>query len=124
MKAEKTKSKEQNGGDICCSFTLVVKRYKRENCELDDMRAIHSGSTCLVAKNSKAGGLYVHKSGRIVKGEFIRVAGSVRYPILIAKDEVHIRFENFRGVPYISTDQRIKQDIVSVIDYAPQEART
>ena len=36
---------------------LVVKRYKRENCTLDDMRVIYHGKNCLVAKNIKHGGL-------------------------------------------------------------------
>jgi hypothetical protein len=98
------------------SFTLVVKPYKRENCTLDDMRVIHSNNTCLVAKNSKFGNLYIHKTGKIIKGGFIKNAGSNAYPVLISKNEVHIRFENFKGKPNIGTDQHIKQDIISIID--------
>jgi hypothetical protein len=105
-----------NASVIRYSFTLVVKRYKRENCTLDDMRSIYSGKTCLIAKNSKFDGLYIHKSGKIIKGKFSKVAGSVRYPILIAQDEVHIRFENFHSMPNIITDQYVKQDIISVVD--------
>jgi hypothetical protein len=104
------------GAVMRCSFTLVVKRYKRENCTLDDMRSIYSGKICLIAKNSKFDGLYIHKSGKIIKGKFSKVAGSVRYPILIAQDEVHIRFENFNNIPNIITDQYVKQDIISVVD--------
>lgn len=99
-----------------CSFTLVIKPYKRENCTLDDMRVIYSDKTCLVAKNSKFDGLYIHKSGKIIKGSFYKVAGSVSYPILMVKNEVHIRFLNFHSKPNIITDQHIKQDIISVVD--------
>jgi len=98
------------------SFTLIVKPYKRENCTLDDMRTIYNGKTCLVAKNDKFGGLYLHKCAKIIKGKFHKVAGSVRYPILIAKNEVHIRVENFHSAPNIITDQYIKQDIITVTD--------
>lgn len=98
------------------SFTIIVKRYNRENCYLDDMRTIYSGNTCLVAKNEKAGGLYLHKCARIIKGSFCHIAGSVRYPILIAKSEVHIRVENFHSKPNIETDQVEKQDIITIID--------
>ena len=104
------------GAVMCCSFTLVVKRYKRENCTCDDMRSIYSGKTCLIAKNNKFDGLYIHKSGKVIKGKFVKVAGSVRYPILRAQDEVHIRFENFHSMPNIITDQYIKQEIISVVD--------
>ena len=121
MNEEKNINEPQNpaflvGAVMRCSFTLVVKRYKRENCTLDDMRSIYSWKTCLVAKNSKFDGLYIHKSGNIVKGKFSKIAGSFRYPILIAQDEVHIRFENFHSMPNIITDQYVKQDIISVVD--------
>lgn len=98
------------------SFTLVIKPYKRQNCALDDMRTIYSDNTCLIAKNNKIDGLYIHNTGEILKGKFHKVAGSVRYPILMAKNEVHIRFENFHSNPNIITDQSRKQDIISVID--------
>lgn len=98
------------------SFTLIVKPYERKNCTLDDMRVIYSDNTCLIAKNSKHGDLYVHKTGKIIKGSFHRNAGSIRYPILFAKNEVHIRFENFPSQPNIITDQHQKQDIISVVD--------
>ena len=112
-------------GDVMrCSFTLVIKRYKRENCTLDDMRSIYSGNTCLIAKNSKFDGLYIHKSGKIIKGKFLKVAGSVRYPILIAQDEVHIRFENFHSMPSIITDQFVKQSIISVVDLSCAQLTT
>lgn len=104
------------GAVMRCSFTLVIKPYKRENCTLDNMRVIYSDKTCLVAKNSKFDGLYIHKSGKIIKGSFHKVAGSVRYPILMAKNEVHIRFENFHSKPNIMTDQYIQQDVISVVD--------
>lgn len=98
------------------SFTLIIKKYDRQNCTLDDMRVIYSDKTCLVAKNSKFGDLYIHKSGKIIKGRFIKDAGSIMYPILIAQKEVHIRFENFPTEPNIITDQYRKQDIISVVD--------
>jgi hypothetical protein len=103
-------------GNKTYSFTLVVKRYNRVNCVLDDMRVIYSDKTCLIAKNSKFSDLYVHKAGKIIKGKFINNAGSVRYPILIAEKEVHIKFENFPKKPNITTDQYHKQDIISIID--------
>lgn len=98
------------------SFTIVVKPYERENCTLDDMRSIYSGSTCIVAKNNKHGGLYISKFAKIIKGSFVKVAGSVRYPILIAKNEVHIRVSNFHSKSNVITDQLHKQDIISVIN--------
>ena len=49
------------------SFTLVIKQYERKNPLLDDIRTIHSNNICLVAKNQKTGGLYIHKTGKIVK---------------------------------------------------------
>ena len=79
------------------SFTLIVKRYDRQNCTLDDMRVIY-------------------KTGKIIKGKFVKNAGSIRYPILIAEKEVHIRFDNFPKEPNIITDQYQKQDIISVVD--------
>ena len=98
------------------SFTLIIKPYKRENCTLDDMRVIYNGKTCLVAKNSKFKGLYLHKSAKIIKGSFHKNAGSIRYPILFAKSEVHIRVTDFHSAPNIITDQYIKQDIISITD--------
>lgn len=98
------------------SFTLIVKRYDIQNCTLDDMRVIYSGNTCLIAKNAKFGELYIHKTGKIIKGRFVKNAGSIRYPILIAEKEVHIRFENFHKHPNINTDQLHKQDIISIVD--------
>jgi hypothetical protein len=98
------------------SFTLIVKRYIRENCVCDDMRVIYSDKTCLIAKNEKYGKLYVHKSGKIIKGRFMYGAGSHSTPILIAEKEVHIRFENFPTEPNIITDQYHKQDIISVVN--------
>lgn len=98
------------------SFTIIVKPYKRVNCTLDDMRVIYNGKTCLVAKNSKHGDLYLHKCAKIIKGSFHKNAGSIRYPILFAKNEVHIRVENFHSEPNIITDQYQKQDIISVVD--------
>lgn len=93
---------------------LVVKRYKRENCTLDDMRVIYHGKTCLVAKNSKHGGLYLHKDCKIIKGQFAKVAGSIRYPILIANSDVHIEYNGILDINKIDTDQYIKQDIITV----------
>ena len=98
------------------SFTIIVKPYRRENCALDDMRTIYNGNTCLIAKNNKFGGLYLHKCAQIIKGKFHKVAGSVRYPTLIAKSEVHIRVENFHSKPNIETDQCLKQDIITITD--------
>ncbi len=98
------------------SFTLTVKQYNRENCTLDDMRVIYSGKTCLVAKNSKHGGLYLHKNATIIKGRFHYAAGSIRYPILIADKEVQIRVENFHSKPNIKTDQLNEQNIITVTD--------
>lgn len=98
------------------SFTLIIKPYNRENCVLDDMRTIYSGNTCLIAKNRKHGGLYLHKCAKIIKGSFHNVAGSISYPILMAKKEVHVRVENFHSKPNVVTDQRIKQDIIQIVD--------
>ena len=98
------------------SFTLIVKRYDRQNCTLDDMRVIYSDKTCLIAENSKFADLYIHKTGKIIKGKFVKNAGSIRYPVLIAEKEVHIRFDNFPKEPNIITDQYQKQDIISVVD--------
>lgn len=83
---------------------------------MDDMRTIYCGNTCLVAKNNKFGQLYLHKTAKIIRGSFAKVAGSNSHPILIANDEVHIKFENFPRYPNITTDQYIKQDIISVIN--------
>jgi len=99
------------------SFTLIVKRYNRVNCTCDDMRVIRDNKTCLVAKNKKFGDIYIHKSGKIIKGKFVRDAGSIRYPILLANDEVHIRFENYHRKPEnINTDQLHKQDVITITD--------
>jgi hypothetical protein len=98
------------------SFTLVVKPYKRENCTLDDMRVIYNGNTCLIAKNSKHGGLYLHPNAKIIKGSFHKVAGSVRYPVLLAKNEVHIQVKDFHSKANIKTNQHVKQDIIKIID--------
>ncbi len=99
------------------SFTIIVKPYKRESCVLDDMRTIYNGRTCLVAKNTKQNGLYIHKCAKIIKGSFYRVAGSHNYPILLAKNEVHIRITNFHSPPNIITDQHVKQNIITIIDH-------
>ena len=56
----------------------------------------------------------LHKCCKIIKGSFHKVAGSVRYPILIAKNEVQIRVENFHSEPKIITDQYVKQDIITI----------
>lgn len=98
------------------SFTLVIKQYKRENCTLDDMRVVYSGKTCLIAKNDKFKGLYLHKNAKIIKGKFFKVAGSIRYPILMASKEVRIRITDFHSKANIITDQHEKQDIIKVID--------
>ena len=98
------------------SFTLLVNPYNRENCTLDDMRVIYNGKTCLVAKNDKYGGLYLHKCAKIIKGSFHKNAGSLRSPILFAKNEVHIRVTDFHSEPNIITDQYIKQDIITITD--------
>ena len=98
------------------SFTIIIKPYKRENCALDDMRVIYNGKTCLIAKNEKYGGLYLHKNAKIIKGAFHNVAGSVKYPILMAKNEVHIRVTNFNSKANIITDQYKKQNIIKVVD--------
>lgn len=98
------------------SFTLIVKRYDRQNPTLDDMRTIYTHNTCLVAKNKKLGGLYVHKSGKIVKGRFSKCAGSINYPILIAQKEVHIEFNDFPYEPNVVTDQYRKQDIIEIVN--------
>ena len=98
------------------TFTIIVKRYRRENCVLDDMRTIYSGKTCICAKNKKFGGLYLHENAKIIKGKFSNVAGSNSYPILIAEtEEVHILVTNFHSEPDIKTDQHIKQDIIEVV---------
>lgn len=99
------------------TFTIIVKRYNRVNCTLDDMRTIYSDKICLVAKNSKFGGLYLHKCAKIIKGKFIDPAGSNSYPILIAQSEVHILVKNFPHMPNIITDQRDKQDIITIINH-------
>lgn len=98
------------------SFTIIIKQYERKNCMLDDMRTIYNGNTCLVAKNSKHGGLYLHKNAKIIKGSFQNNAGSIRYPILRAKDKVIIKVTNFHSKPNIITDQLKKQDIIELID--------
>ena len=98
------------------NFTIIIKPYKRENCVLDDMRRIYSGNTCIVAKNNKFGGLYLHKNAKIVKGKFHHVAGSNSYPILCAKTkEVHIEVTNFHSPPNVITDQCVKQGIIQVL---------
>lgn len=98
------------------SFTLVVSKYTRKSPDLDDMSYIKSHKTCLVAKNKKHEGLYIHPSGKIIKGKFFKIAGSVNSPILFAEtEEVHIRFENFPHKPdNIHTDQYNKQNCISV----------
>jgi len=100
------------------SFTLIIKKYERISPTLDDMSSIHNHNTCLVSKNTKHGGVYIHKTGKIIKGKFLNSSGSVRYPILFNKtEEVHIRYENFLYNPdNIRSNQFQKQDIISVID--------
>ena len=100
------------------TFTLIIKPYKRESCVLDDMRAIYSGKTCLVAKNHKYGGLYLNKHAKIIKGRFHHGAGSHSYPILLAKTkEVHVLVTDFPYEPDIITDQHHKQDIIQIIKH-------
>jgi hypothetical protein len=111
IKIETTNLAEQKG----FTFTLIIKPYIRKNCAMDDIRVIYSDKTCLVAKNSKFGGLYIHPTGKIIKGRFVKFAGSNRYPILIAEKEVHIRFENFPSKPNIITDQYKTQDIITLL---------
>lgn len=84
------------------------------------MRVIYNDKVCLIAKNSKCGNLYLHPSAKIIKGKFAKNAGSIRYPILIAEKEVHVRFENFPFAPNIRTDQYRKQDIISIVDLQSQ----
>lgn len=100
------------------SFTLIVSRYNRVHCHSDDMTSIYNHKTCLIAKNAKQGKLYIHPTGKIIKGRFAYSAGSIRYPILIAEPKgVHIRFENFPYKPNdIRTDQINKQDIIQIVD--------
>jgi len=98
------------------SFIVVVKKWKRNNPTLDDLRVIKSGNTTLIAKNQKKGGIYLHKRAKIVKGRFEYIAGSNSYPILIPKtSEVHIEVTGFHSKPDINTDQYSKQDIIEVI---------
>lgn len=97
-------------------FILVVKQYERNNCTLDDMRIIRIGRTCLVAKNQKYGGLYLHKNAKIIKGKFYDPAGSHSSPILMAKSkEVHIEVTGFDPSLEITTDQHSKQNILSIL---------
>jgi hypothetical protein len=99
------------------SFTIVIKRYERQNGGLTDMRTIYADKTCICAKNQKFGGLYLHKNAKIIKGRFHNPAGSNQYPILFPKtDEVHIRVTGFDKIPNIRTNQHHKQDIISIID--------
>lgn len=99
------------------SFTIVVKRYERQNGGLTDMRTIYADKTCICAKNQKFGGLYLHKNAKIIKGSFYNPAGSNQHPILLPKtDEVHIRVTGFDKIPDIRTNQYLKQDIISIID--------
>lgn len=87
------------------SFTLIIHSYNRKT-SLDDMRVLYSGNTCIVAKNDKNGGIYLHKSAKIVGGRFKYSAGSVRYPVLIPKGKsVRIEVTGFHGKPDIITDQ-------------------
>ena len=95
-------------------FILIVKQYERKNLHCDAMRTIYSGNTCLVAKNKKHGGLYLHKSAKIIKGRFLN-AGSNSYPELLAKGEVHIEF-TLPFKPDLKTDQRHPQDILVIKD--------
>lgn len=99
------------------SFTIIIKPFIRVNPTLDDMRKIYIGNTCIVAKNSKHGGLYLNNRANIIKGNFRYNSGSVRYPVLIAQSEVHIKVTNFHLEPIISTDQYKKQDIISIINH-------
>ena len=99
------------------TIIIVIKPYNRVNPVLDDMRTIRIGSTCIVAKNNKFGGLYLHKNAKIVKGKFHHSAGSNSYPILLVKKEVHIELRGFGMSPEITTDQYIKQDIIKLINH-------
>jgi len=98
------------------SFTIVIKPYIRTGGCLEDIRVIYNGSICIVAKNSKFGGLYLHPSAKIIKGNFLSVAGSVRYPILYLKKETHIRVEGSIKPPNIMTDQKKETNSISIID--------
>lgn len=98
------------------SFTIVFKPYKRESPLLDNIRTIYNNNTCIVAKNSKHGGLYLHPNAEIIHGSFFKTAGSVRYPVLAPKKEVHIRVKGIKAPPNISSDQFIEQDVIFVKD--------
>jgi hypothetical protein len=100
-----------------------MKKYLRRSPALDDITCIYNHKTCLVAKNHKHGGLYIHPTGEIIEGKFFKSSGSIRHPVLQAETkEVHIKFENFPYNPNnIHTDQYVKQDIISIVDLIEQE---
>lgn len=104
--------------DTTYNFTVIVRKYERNNPTLDDMRAIYSARTCLVAKNSKYGDIYLHPCAKIVKGRFEFSAGSHSYPVLMPKTkEVHIQVRDFPYPPDINTDQYNEQEgIIEVIE--------
>lgn len=82
------------------NFELTIKKYKRSNGCLEDIRAVYINGICIVAKNLKHGGFYF--SSYIAKrdGKFFHVAGSVQYPILFPKtDEVVLKIEGFPQNP-------------------------
>jgi hypothetical protein len=100
-----------------CSFTLVIKPYNEDritNGGLAEIRTIYSNNICLVAKNNKFDGIYIHPKGKLIKGKFHKVAGSIRYPLLFPKSEVHILFEDFPHIPKISFCEYVKPDTVQI----------
>jgi len=96
------------------TFILIIKKYNRENPFLDDMKSIYSGNICLISKNAKKGCLYIHNTGEIISGKFLDNVGSVKYPILIAENEVQIKFTNFPYKPKIKTNQIQKQEVITI----------
>lgn len=108
---------ELNENKQSYSFTLVFNKWERKNAFLDDIRTVSTGNTTLIAKNKKVGGLYIHPTGKIVKGSFYKVAGSHSSPILWTNDKVVIEFNGFPFNPKsIETDQIDKQNNVEILN--------
>lgn len=98
------------------NFQITIKQYERSSPTLHDMRVVRATGICIVAKNSKFGGLYLHPKAKIVKGRFEHVAGSNSYPILYPKSkEVVIEVTDFERFPEITTDRYAQHsDIVKL----------
>lgn len=81
------------------SFKIQIKPFSVKSPYLETIRRIYVSNICIVAKNSKEGGIYLSNYAKIIQGRFFYVAGSVRYPILVPKGHITIKVKDFPFKP-------------------------